>query len=176
MILGHSAVRAAAKDWKTYSSNAPFRVPIPSEEEFRRMRQLPIETDPPEHKEYRKIVESFFKRAKKPEVIESIEALIEQLVNKALNKDSVEIVGEFALPLQSRALTHLLNLPESEAETWISWGIHVFGDKSGEKSGHSLEHYIEDQFDRAIKNPGEDFFSALTQATYQGRPDRKSVV
>ena len=62
MILRHADVRKAAKDWKTYSSDAPFRVPIPSEEEFRRVRQLPIETDPPEHTEYRKIVEPFFKR------------------------------------------------------------------------------------------------------------------
>lgn len=39
MILRNADVRAAAKDWKTFSSDAPFRVPIPSEEEFRRMRQ-----------------------------------------------------------------------------------------------------------------------------------------
>ncbi len=169
MILRHADVRAAAKDWKTYSSDAPFRVPIPSEEEFRRMRQLPIETDPPEHTDYRKIVEPFFKRAKDPEVMANIDALIDQLVRDALSRESIEIVSEFSLPLQSRALTHLLNLPESEADTWISWGIHVFGDKSGDGSGHSLEDYIENQFDRALKNPGEDFFSALTKATYQGR-------
>ncbi|NOX98606.1 MAG: cytochrome P450 [Verrucomicrobia bacterium] len=169
MILRHADVRAAAKDWKTYSSDAPFRVPIPSEEEFRRMRQLPIETDPPEHTEYRKIVEPFFKRAKNPEVMAKIDTLIDKLVGDALSKDSIEIVSEFSLPLQSRALTHLLNLPESEADTWISWGIHVFGDKSGDGSGHSLEDYIENQFDRALKNPGDDFFSALTKATYQGR-------
>ena len=30
MILRNADVRAAAKDWKTYSSDAPFRVPIPS--------------------------------------------------------------------------------------------------------------------------------------------------
>ncbi|MFK5921115.1 MAG: cytochrome P450 [Verrucomicrobiota bacterium] len=169
MILRHADVRAAAKDWKTYSSDAPFRIPIPSEEEFRRMRQLPIETDPPEHTDYRKIVEPFFKRAKDPQVMANIDTLIGQLVQNAMNQESVEIVSEFSLPLQSRALTHLLNLPESEADTWISWGIHVFGDKSGEKSGHGLEQYIEDQFDRALKNPGEDFFSALTQASFQGR-------
>ena len=31
MILRHEDVRKAAKDWKTFSSDAPFRVPIPSE-------------------------------------------------------------------------------------------------------------------------------------------------
>jgi len=35
MILRHEDVRKAAKDWATFSSDAPFRVPIPSEEEVR---------------------------------------------------------------------------------------------------------------------------------------------
>ena len=76
MILRHADVRAAARDWETYSSDAPFRVPIPSEEEFRTMRQLPIETNPPEHTEYRSIVEPFFQRSKSPEVVSQVEALI----------------------------------------------------------------------------------------------------
>ncbi|NDD39728.1 MAG: cytochrome P450, partial [Verrucomicrobia bacterium] len=41
MLLRHADVREAAKDWKTFSSDAPFRVPIPSEEAVRTMRQLP---------------------------------------------------------------------------------------------------------------------------------------
>ena len=45
MILRHEEVRKAAKDWRTFSSNAPFRVPIPSEEDVRTMRQLPVETE-----------------------------------------------------------------------------------------------------------------------------------
>ena len=49
-------VRKAAKDWQTFSSDVPFRVPIPSEEDVRSMRQLPIETNPPEHTDYRAIV------------------------------------------------------------------------------------------------------------------------
>ncbi|MFN5869118.1 MAG: cytochrome P450, partial [Akkermansiaceae bacterium] len=66
MILRHSAVMEAAKDWKTFSSDAPFRVPIPSEEKLRKVRQLPIETDPPLHGEYRAIVEPFFKKPRDP--------------------------------------------------------------------------------------------------------------
>ncbi|MFA6271359.1 MAG: cytochrome P450, partial [Candidatus Paceibacterota bacterium] len=31
MILRHEDVRRAAKDWQTFSSNAPLRIPIPSE-------------------------------------------------------------------------------------------------------------------------------------------------
>ncbi len=170
MILRHEDVRKAAKDWQTFSSDAPFRVPIPSEEDVRSMRQLPIETNPPEHTDYRAIVEPFFQRAKNPEVIAQVEALIEGLLTRALEGDAVEIVNEFALPVQSRALTYLLNVPESEGEIWIGWGIHVFKVTGGEfKTGSVLEDYLQRKFDEAEANPGTDFFSVLTQATYRDR-------
>ncbi len=170
MILRHEDVRKAAKDWQTFSSDAPFRVPIPSEEDVRSMRQLPIETNPPEHTDYRAIVEPFFQRAKNPEVIAQVEALIEGLLTRALEGDAVEVVNEFALPVQSRALTYLLNVPESEGEIWIGWGIHVFKVTGGEfKTGSVLEDYLQRKFDEAEANPGADFFSVLTQATYRDR-------
>lgn len=170
MILRHEDLRQSAKDWNTFSSDAPFRVPIPSEEEVRTMRQLPIETDPPEHTEYRALVEPFFKRSKTPEVIAKVDALIAEKLSEALGRESVEIVGDMALPVQSRALTYLLNVPESEADTWINWGVHVFKVTGGEfKRGTELEDYLQARFDRAEANPGEDFFSALTRASYRGR-------
>jgi cytochrome P450 len=172
MILRHADVRTAAKDWQTFSSNAPFRVPIPSEEEVRSMRQLPIETDPPEHKEYRAIVEPFFQRSKQTEVIAKVESLIDGRLDEALGRDSIEIVNEFSLPIQSHALTYLLNVPESEAETYISWGIHVFKVAGGPfKKGNLLEDYLHEQFERAEAQlgEGEDLFSALTRVEFQGR-------
>jgi len=170
MLLRHADVREAARDWKTFSSDAPFRVPIPSEEAVRSIRQLPIETNPPQHTDYRAIVEPFFQRAKQPDVIAKVEALIAQCLTAALARDSLEVVNDFALPIQSHALTYLLNVPESEAATYLGWGIHVFKVSGGPfKPGHTLEQYLRAQFDRAEMNPGADFFSALTQATYRGR-------
>lgn len=171
MILRHEAVRRAAKDWMTFSSDAPFRVPIPSEEDVRSMRQLPIETNPPDHTDYRAIVEPFFRRPKDPEVIARVEELIEMMLADAIDGDTIEVVRGFALPLQSRALTYLLNVPQSEADVWIGWGIHVFHDGgSGENKGSALEIYLQAKFDEAAANPGDDFFSALTRATFRGRP------
>ncbi len=90
MILRHEDVRKAAKDWKTFSSDAPFRVPIPSEEDVRTMRQLPVETDPPDHTDYRKIVEPFFLRAKDPGVIAQVEALMDGMLRDLGPKDPME--------------------------------------------------------------------------------------
>lgn len=171
MLLRHSDVRAAAKDVQTYSSDAPFRVPIPSEEDMRTMRQLPIETDPPEHSAYRSIVAPFFNRSKSPEVIEKAQALIAGLIDQAIGKPTIEAVHDLALPIQSRALTYLLNVPESEAEVYIGWGIHVFNDSANHaEDGPDLEQYLHSMFDRAEANPGEDMFSALVAAEFDGRP------
>jgi cytochrome P450 len=171
MILRHEDLRRAAKDWKTFSSDAPFRVPIPSEEGVRGMRQLPVETDPPEHTEYRKIAEPFFLRAKEPKMMAKVESLIDGMIRDALDRESIEVVHEFALPVQSRSLAYLLNVPDAEAETWIGWGTHVFkvGDELGQEKGAALDAYLHKLFDRVLKEPGEDFFTALTRATFRGR-------
>jgi cytochrome P450 len=169
MLLRHEDVRQAAKNWPAFTSDAPFRVPIPSEEDLRTMRQLPIETDPPEHTEYREITEPFFQRPKDPAFIARVEALVGRLLADALQRDSIEAVHQFALPLQSHALTYLLNVPETEAATWIRWGIHVFHADAAAAPVHPLEVYLKAQFDRAETNPGDDFFSALVKAEFRGR-------
>lgn len=170
MLLRHEEVRQAAKNWQQFSSDAPFKVPVPTEENVRTVRQLPLEVDPPAQQEYRAIVEPFFNRAKLPAVIAQVEDLVGGLATSALQRDEIEIVRDFAIPLQSRALACLLNMPMSEAEIWISWGLHVFREGDGERKGSALEDYNNRLLDRTAEKPGDDFFSALTQARFQGRP------
>ena len=143
-------------------------MPIPSEEKVRTVRQYPLEVDPPVHAEYRRIVEPFFLRPKRSEVLERIHTLLDELIEMALGAGEFDVVEDFAIPLQSRALTYLFDLPEKEAELWISWGIHVFKDGDGKSKGTSMEEYCQRMFESAAENPGEDFFSALNQAEFQG--------
>ena len=98
-----------------------------------------------------------------------MQALLDALIDLALSSDEIDVVKDFAIPLQSRALTYLLNLPEKEAELWIGWGIHVFKDGDGKSKGPFMEEYCQRMFEAAAENPGDDFFSALNQAEFQGR-------
>jgi cytochrome P450 len=170
LILRHDDVRKAAKNWQTFSSNKAFNVPVPSEEYLRTVRQIPLETDPPEHTEFRKMIEPFFKRAKEPEMIAEIEQLHADLLDKLLSAESVDLVKDYALPYQCKALAILLKLPESEANVWIGFGVNVFlGGQPGEHKGAKLENYLNSMFDRAKEAPGDDFFSALNAMEFQGR-------
>ena len=170
MILRHKDVREAAKDTVKYSSDAPRRIPIPPEEDVRTVRQYPLEVDPPVHAEYRRIVEPFFLRPKQPDVLAKIHGLIDSLLSMALAADSIDAVKDFAIPLQSYALTYLLNVSEKEAELWVSWGIHVFKDGDGKSKGPFMEKYCQQMFESAAEKPGDDFFSALNEADFEGRP------
>ncbi len=171
LILRYDEVRAAAANHETYSSDSPYRVPIPSEERVRKVRQLPIEVDPPEHTEYRAIVQPFFRAPRRPEMVAKVEALVGGMLDDVIDAGPIEVVEAFALPLQSRALTLLLGMPIEAADEWISWGHNVFMGPDGhsEDKGNVLDQYLHAQFDRAEAEPGDDFFSALTKATYRGR-------
>jgi len=168
MLLRHADVRQAARDWQTFSSAAPFRVPVPSEEDVRTMRQLPIETDPPDHADYRRLVEPFFMRAKDPAFVARIESVVDALLDEALARESIELVHGLALPLQCRALAVLLDVPQAEADIWMRWGLDVLYEATdGDAPG--LEAYHHAQFDRAEAAPGDDFFSVLSRADFRGR-------
>lgn len=96
MILRHADVREAAKDWQTFSSDAPFRVPIPSEEALGTMRQLPIETNPPEHTEYRAIAA--------PHARLIVRSLLQALVERVERIHLLEVKGHKEVePLSQRS-------------------------------------------------------------------------
>ncbi len=170
LLLRMQDIRKACKNTGDFSSANPFHITLEPETRVRSYRQFPIESDPPEHTDYRAIVEPLFRRPEQPAYAARIEELVRRAVTAALEAGELEVVRDFALPLQSRALTLLLGLPESEAETWISWGVHVFHDGDGGQKGKVLEAYTAAQFERAAREPGEDFFSVLNQARFQGRP------
>ncbi len=180
MVLGHKNVRRCAHNWKTFQSGAePGRIVVPSEVNIRDTRQIPFEVDPPEHTEYRALVEDWFRRPLQEDYKNELKHLIDDCIFVALSKEEIEVVEDFALPLQSRALTLLLNIPLEESETWISWGTHVFRSESSKldkSKANILYDYIDGQIDKAIENPGDSLYHHLLNAEYQNRKLTKEEV
>ncbi|WP_422080411.1 cytochrome P450 [Ulvibacterium sp.] len=180
MLLRHKDVRKSAHNYKTFMSGAtPGRIVVPSEVNIRDTRQVPFEMDPPAHGKFRALVEPWFKRPLQSEYQEQLKEQIYTAIDTVLSKDTVEAVNEFSLPVQSHALTLLLNIPFSEAETWISWGTHVFRSEETALDGDKaaiLYDYIDEQIERAIQHPGEDLYSVLLASEVEGRKLTKEEV
>ncbi len=181
MLLRLKDVRKAAKNWRTFQSGGDEvgRIVVPSEVHIRETRQIPFEVDPPQHADYRSIVEPWFKRPLEEAYQVKLEAIVEKVIDEALTKDTIEIVEEFALVIQSRALTILLNTPFEEAKTWIDWGTHVFrSDESALDSDKAniLYDYIDKEIDRAILSPADDLYSKLLASEINGKKLTKEEV
>ena len=155
-------------DWQHFSSNAPFRVPIPPEDGVRRVRQIPIEMDPPESTGFTELLRDTFGSPRKPEYAAAIRTLVESAIDAVLDVGSLDVINDFALPLQGKALTKLLRMPEREAEIWAAWGKSVFHDESGysESKGQGLEAYILEQLEKTAAAPADDFFSWLNTVNH----------
>lgn len=180
MLLRLADVRKCAKDWQTFKSGAkPGRIVVPSEVNIRDVRQIPFELDPPMHTTYRALVENWFKRPQQQDYETKLSDITNEVIDTALKKDKIEIVEEFALPLQSKALTLLLNIPLTEAETWIKWGVHVFRSEETALDGDKaaiLYDYIDEQIEKAIANPSDDLYSLLLVAEVEGRKLTKEEI
>ncbi|SHM52675.1 cytochrome P450 [Flavobacterium saccharophilum] len=173
MLLRLKDVRKAAHSWDTFQSGAtPGRIVIPSEVAIRNIRQIPFELDPPLHGDFRAILEPWFKRPLESEYEQKLTKQINDIVDAVLVKDAIEVVADFSLCLQSNALTLLLNIPFEEAQTWISWGTHVFRSDGVALDGDKaliLYNYIDQQIQKAIQNPGEDLYSVLLASEVNGK-------
>lgn len=171
MVLGYAELKAVARDWSTFTSDAPFRVPIPSEHDVRSVRQLPIETDPPDHTDYRHIVREPFSRSTADAIAPDVARVVGALLDTALSTGTLEVVRGFALPTQSHALALMLGRSAEEASEWISWGTHVFRDREGSPNGHAdeLDRFLQRAVDEAVERRGKDFFGLLATATFRGR-------
>ncbi|WP_010177735.1 cytochrome P450 [Aquimarina agarilytica] len=180
MLLRLKDVRKGAHNWKTFQSGAePGRIVVPSEVAIRDIRQIPFEVDPPAHKSYRDLIEPWFKRPLEEEYRNKLTAQINEIIDEVLTKDSVEVVTDFSLKLQSRALTLLLNIPYEEAETWIGWGTHVFrseGEALDGDKANILYDYIDAQIEKAIAHPGADLYSKLIASEVNGKKLTKEEI
>lgn len=172
LVTGYEEVRRVARDWRAFSSDTPGRVPIPHELESRTVRQLPIESDPPRHRGYRRLLVPWFDRARVDRVRPALEGIAAELVAAAVARGGCEVVGDLALPMVLRSLAVLLGLPRAHADRWVTWGRDAFVATGGGRStaNPDFDAWLAGTVDAAMADPGDDVFGALASASLDGRP------
>lgn len=172
MFLRHADLRHICRDVATFTSATPFRVPIPPEHDIRPTAQLPIESDPPLHSAYRRLMDDHFSRSAVGRHEATIRRDADELLDAALAAGRVEVVGGFALPLFLRSLALVLGRPPGDVARWLTWGTQALAadTEPGVRRNTDLDDYIDDAVDAARADPGDDFFGHLARSTVDGRP------
>jgi len=172
MFLRHEDLRRICRDPRTFTSDTPFRVPIPPEHDIRPTAQLPIESDPPMHTAYRRLMDPYFSRPAVGRHRDAIRRVAESLVDAGVANGRFEVVGEFALPLFLHSLALFLGRPEGEVARWLTWGTQALAAETqpGVRGNTDLNVYIDAAVDAAIDAPGDDFFGHLARSSVDERP------
>ncbi|HET9851797.1 MAG TPA: cytochrome P450 [Candidatus Limnocylindrales bacterium] len=134
-------VRAAAKDWRRFSSR------VQGDPDVRDYPQLPLEVDPPEHGPYRALLEPILGRRAISALEPAIRAVARELVRGFAKRGAAEAVYELAVPMVGGTIAYVLGRPGDAAEL-ASWGIsswEVLSD--GSRSGARIDGYVARRLD-----------------------------
>lgn len=171
LLTRYEDVRAAALDWRTYTSSVPGVTAIPVIT-YRDRPQLPIELDPPVHSAYRAIVNPLFAPARLAELRPKVEALSEQLMTAILDRGSAEYVQDYTNPFSVGTLGLFTGLPTEDATLWHAWLARMFNpkDPAGAKQAtQEFGAYIGDLIRKRQAEPADDVVSRLLAARVEER-------
>lgn len=147
-------------------------------------RIAPLSTNPPEHRQYRELVDHFFDPHGalkwQPYISSTIDDLIDTFATSPTGEQTTEIVTSFALPLPIRVITHILgfspdDIPRLKAwsQAWVlpfSGPLTVDQDVWVAERVVEFQHYIDGVIEDKRRHPADDVISHLCSETFQDRP------
>jgi cytochrome P450 len=115
VVTSYRNVTAVAQDWATFSShhdadgtgNGYGGVTIPSAP----LRSIPVETDPPEHTKYRRLLAPFFTQAEADRCRPRIAEIAEHFVDNVVEAGRCDLVNDIAVPVPAAFTLDLLGIP-----------------------------------------------------------------
>jgi len=141
-------------------------------------RITPLSTNPPDHRNYRELVDGFFDAKGSLHWQPIIEATIADLLDDMEAAGSADYVEAFALPLPVRVITRVLGFPATDIpqlKAWSSaWVLPFSGPLTPDQEVWVAEQvvefqqYIHHHIQAKRAEPGDDVLSSLVDARFGG--------
>src|SRR5215831_8718974 len=187
-VFCYSDIQNILGDYVTFSS-APQKLDSRSTEtnknsnaaaSFRRPSLL--QSDPPYHRTLRGVIASAFT----PMIIAKLEPHIEniahEMLNKVIQKGSMDLIDDLAYPLPVTIIAELLGVPIEDRNLFRGWADRIVassgqGDTSDDHSTpkkfaqmiEEMDSYFSYIVEERTKNPHEDLITNLIKAQADGR-------
>jgi cytochrome P450 len=164
-------VRAAAIDWRTYTSSVAGVTAIPVITP-RSEPMLPIEIDPPEHSNYRALINPLFAPDRVRDITPAIKALVRSIVARMAEDGAADVVPQFCIPVAIRSLAAFTDIPLEDADRWVEWITRMFDisdRQAGAEASRQLVAYVDGLIAARRQMPTNDFISRLMAAELNGK-------
>ena len=170
VVSRYADIMQAACDPATFSSrDGTGTPPIPT-------KLLPIDTDPPLHQKYRKIISPSFT----PQAVRAQEgewrSLAKELIAALPTEGDIELCSAFAVPFPQQVALRMIGFPDDDRPDlarWIDDITRLRGiddEKVAEAAMGVMLRIIERLEERRGQPPREDLISVLLEAQIDGRP------
>ena len=175
IITRYDDVHDIARNFDAFSN---YPVGIPHVE--RPGKYIPLEVDPPEHTEWRQLLGPLFNPNRMNALEDKIREMATGLIDRFIEKDSIEFIAEFAHPLPSFLFLELMGWPETDEPMISEWTDRVLTGQPGasEEENHLIRmtaameviRYFVELIESRKAEPANDFASFLLNSKFQGCP------
>ena len=154
---------------------------------------IPQAVDPPEHTDYRKIMNPWFSQEALTPLEPHLQEFANELLDKIVEKDEFDFVREFAEPFPVIIFCQLMGFPLEDVPKMMRWkDLFIHGMRAGKseelgiptgddgrpdmdalrevlvKTGQEVYAYFADLIEQRRRDPKDDLITKLVQAKYAG--------
>ena len=173
VVTKYADAMSVGQNWRVFSSEvAGISLPDLS---FA-TRHIPVEIDPPKHKEYRDLISGILSRANVAKMEPTFREIVCNLVADIGDRTRVDLTEVLARPLPVRVTLVLLGLPWKDSAKLDSLvaQIHLHrGNESAMAVAKQLDQYVSDilseRREAGVTDPEADLVSAVLTGTVEGR-------
>ncbi len=181
-ITRHEDIVRISRDPERFR-NAP-RLAVFPEEQFETenfpVRHL-LNMDPPEHRDYRRVLSGHFT----PRVLEckrtTVERLVDEILDGVRGRDEIDFVTDVAAVMPIAVIAEMLGLPHEDRPLFFRWTNETLGATDPEyQEGESVhatterairaqQQYFARMVERRRRTPTDDFIGILANAKLDGK-------
>jgi cytochrome P450 len=180
-VLGHGEVVDAALDTASFSNVVPLLA----------TRRPPLESDPPEHSIFRRLMNPYFSRDRIMTLEPIVRGFVGDMIDDALARESVDFATEITYSLPSRVLCAFLGLDDADWTLINEWekklaaivGPHSTPSRSDGAAADApaaasdvVRPYVERLVAKRRLHPMDDLVTGLVTASVDGEPLSEELI
>lgn len=144
-VTRYQDILAVSHNTRVFSSARGIRLEDMKEDELR-ARCTMMELDPPEHTNYRRIVQPPFTNKEVMAVENGIQLLAKAVVDDVFGKPEIDFVDQVARQLPMRMLGRMLGIPDNDGPWLVRQGDALIGNTDPEFTTHPVDKVDTDEY------------------------------
>ena len=178
VVTRYDDVKNISKNPGLFSSRlGGTNIDTPPPEQLEGIRAIMLNMDPPQHRQFRNLVNKAFTPRTVRNLVPRVEALATRILDAVAPKGECEFVDEVAAQLPMEVICEMMGIPQEDRREIYDLSNRLIGfddpdfqtsEEDGVAAAAEIFMYAAKVAERAREHPGDDLASALIHAEVNG--------